>query len=151
VNVREHRFFRARYAALLFGLVAAFAVATGTTTPSAFGMPCGQKVIQDWLEDGVVGGAYAVPCYSSALRELPEDARIYSSAESDIVAARARSARGHRSRSLESAQPVLAAPADSSASPRAEVKAIAAGAVLVATGAAATIVWRRRVKRIRQS
>jgi hypothetical protein len=114
-------------------------------------MSCGQVVIQDWLDDGVVDDAYAAACYSSALRALPEDLRLYSSAASDIIAARARSVTGRRSRSLESAQPALAAPADSSAYPPAEGNAIAAGAVLIATGAAASIVWRRRIKRIRES
>jgi hypothetical protein len=113
-------------------------------------MSCGQVVIQDWLADGVVDDAYAAACYSSALRQLPEDLRLYSSAGSDIMAARARSATGHRSRSLESAQPALVAPADSYARPPAEVKAIAAGAVLIATGVAASLLRRRRVKRIRQ-
>jgi hypothetical protein len=151
MDVRKHCSFRARNAAWLIGLMAAFAAATGATASSAFGTSCGQMVIQDWLRDGVVDDAYAAACYASALRELPQDARMYSSAESDIIAARALSATGRRTRELESAQPALAAPADSSTSPRAELKAVAAGAVLIATGAAASIVWRRRVKSIRES
>jgi hypothetical protein len=48
---------------------------------------------------------YPAGCYTEAVRELPEDARIYSTAESDILAALSRSV-GHRppSRLLQDAR-----------------------------------------------
>ena len=149
--MREHRFFPARSAAWLLALVAAFAAATGATASSASGMSCGQAVIEDWLDDSFVDHSYSASCYSSALHELPEDLRLHSSAGSDLIAARARSATTRERRSLESAQPALAgAPADSSPYPSAEVTAIA-GAALIAVGAATSLVQRRRIKRIRES
>jgi hypothetical protein len=48
-------------------------------------------VIADWSADGVVDHTYSPGCYTKAVRELPEDARIYSTARSDILAALSRS------------------------------------------------------------
>jgi len=44
---------------------------------------CGWALLNDW-RDGRIDGTYPVGCYQAALTELPEDLRIYSSAESDI-------------------------------------------------------------------
>ena len=57
---------------------------------------------QDW-RDGRIDGTYSVSCYQAALAQLPEDLRIYSSAESDIKRAL-----------LARSQVTLAAPAKSS-------------------------------------
>jgi hypothetical protein len=62
-------------AALLAALVFAGA---GQAKPS-----CVSTVLQDW-RDGRIDGTYSVGCYRTALAQLPEDLRIYSSAESDI-------------------------------------------------------------------
>ena len=62
-------------AALLGVLVFA---ATGQTQTS-----CSSALLQDW-KDGRIDGTYPVACYRTALEQLPEDLRIYSSAESDI-------------------------------------------------------------------
>jgi hypothetical protein len=51
---------------------------TGQAKPS-----CVSAVLNDW-RDGRIDGAYSVGCYRAALAQLPEDLRIYSSAESDI-------------------------------------------------------------------
>jgi hypothetical protein len=40
-------------------------------------------MLNDW-RDGRIDGTYSVACYQTALAQLPEDLRIYSSAESDI-------------------------------------------------------------------
>src|SRR5437667_10668359 len=40
-------------------------------------------LLNDW-RDGRIDGTYSVACYRIALAHLPEDVRIYSSAESDI-------------------------------------------------------------------
>jgi hypothetical protein len=47
---------------------------------------CGQRVIADW-RDGGLDDSYALSCYRQALAELPEDIRVYSSAQSDITRA----------------------------------------------------------------
>jgi len=44
---------------------------------------CVSTLLRDW-RDGRIDGTYSVQCYRSALAQLPEDLRIYSSAESDI-------------------------------------------------------------------
>ena len=61
--------------ALLGALVFA---ATGQAQTS-----CSSALLQDW-RDGRIDGTYPVACYRTALSQLPEDLRIYSSAESDI-------------------------------------------------------------------
>src|SRR5919109_165255 len=47
---------------------------------------CGERVIADW-RDGRVNYSYPVACYRQALADLPEDVRVYSSAQSDITRA----------------------------------------------------------------
>ena len=44
---------------------------------------CASALLSDW-RDGRIDGTYSVDCYRTALAQLPEDLRIYSSAESDI-------------------------------------------------------------------
>jgi hypothetical protein len=44
---------------------------------------CGTRLLRDW-SDGRIDGVYPVRCYHLALANMPEDLRIYSSAESDI-------------------------------------------------------------------
>jgi hypothetical protein len=44
---------------------------------------CASRLVADW-RDGRIDGTYSVACYRTALAHLPEDVRIYSSAESDI-------------------------------------------------------------------
>src|ERR1700726_2492508 len=66
---------------------------------------CTSALLQDW-RDGRIDGTYSVECYRTALKHLPEDLRIYSSAESDIQ--RALLARSHKA---------LAAPANAQTAP----------------------------------
>ena len=47
---------------------------------------CGERVLADW-RDGRLDSTYTVACYRQALAELPEDVRVYSSAQSDITRA----------------------------------------------------------------
>ena len=44
---------------------------------------CVSTLLNDW-RDGRIDGTYSVECYQTALAQLPEDLRIYSSAETDI-------------------------------------------------------------------
>ena len=44
---------------------------------------CVSALLGDW-RDGRIDGTYSVSCYQTALAQLPEDLRIYSSAETDI-------------------------------------------------------------------
>ena len=66
--------------AALIALAAILAIAV---SPAAAAKPCWQRLIDDY-SDGRIDRTYPVACYSEALAHLPEDVRIYSSAEDDI-------------------------------------------------------------------
>ena len=98
---------------------------------------CVSAVLNDW-RDGRIDGAHSVACYQTALAQLPEDLRIYSSAESDIKRAM-----------LSRTQVALAAPAKAQKPARSDrgsggvspllVLAIT-GAILAVTGSAFALV-----------
>jgi hypothetical protein len=48
---------------------------------------CSARVVADWRSNGRIDHTYPVRCYQEALASLPEDLRIYSSAQSDITRA----------------------------------------------------------------
>jgi hypothetical protein len=50
---------------------------------------CTARLLTDW-SDGRIDGTYPIRCYRSALRTLPADLRIYSSAPDDIAQALSR-------------------------------------------------------------
>jgi hypothetical protein len=66
---------------------------------------CMSTLLNDW-RDGRIDGTYSVECYQAALAQLPEDLRIYSSAETDIKRAL-----------LARSQATLAAPAKEAQKP----------------------------------
>jgi hypothetical protein len=47
---------------------------------------CAGHLLRDWA-DGRIDGAYPVACYRAALRSLPTDLEVYSSAHDDIAQA----------------------------------------------------------------
>ena len=97
---------------------------------------CFSAVLNDW-RDGRIDGNHSVACYQTALAQLPEDLRIYSSAETDIKRAM-----------LSRTQVALAAPGKAQKPPRSDggsgvspllVLAIT-GAILAVTGSAFALV-----------
>ena len=66
---------------------------------------CVSTLMNDW-RDGRIDETYSVECYQTALAQLPEDLRIYSSAETDIQRAL-----------LARSQATLAAPAKEAQKP----------------------------------
>jgi hypothetical protein len=67
--------------AMLVGLAAlAFAGSAGAA-PS-----CATRLLDDW-RDGRIDNTYPVSCYRQALAHLPEDVRVYSTAQADITRA----------------------------------------------------------------
>jgi hypothetical protein len=74
---------RSRCSALLAILVI---VVAGLACGSAAAASCGDRVVADW-SDGRIDGIYPLHCYQSALHDLPEDVRAYSSAADDITRA----------------------------------------------------------------
>ena len=47
---------------------------------------CESRLLRDW-SDGRIDGVYPVSCYRAALRSLPADLEVYSSAHDDIAQA----------------------------------------------------------------
>jgi hypothetical protein len=113
--------------AMLVGLAAlAFAGSAGAA-PS-----CGSRLLADW-RDGRIDGTYPVPCYRQALAHLPEDVRVYSTAQADIT--RALQAR------LDAAAPTKADRSDGGGSGVSPLLVVAiTAAILVAAGSLAAAV-----------
>jgi hypothetical protein len=98
-------------AALAILSMAALAVirATQKTHPAqeARAVPtrCSARLLADW-SDGLIEGRYPIRCYRHALKSLPADLRIYSTAPDDIAqalsqrVAQTHTAHGHDARTL---------------------------------------------------
>jgi hypothetical protein len=67
--------------AMALGLVAFACAGTAGAAQS-----CASRLMADW-KDGRIDQTYAVSCYRTALADLPEDVRVYSTAQSDITRA----------------------------------------------------------------
>jgi hypothetical protein len=112
--------------AMLVGLGALAFGGSAGAAPS-----CASRLLADW-HDGRIDGTYPVSCYRQALAHLPEDVRVYSTAQADIT--RALQAR------LDTAAPAKAGTdggGSSGVSPLLVV-AITAG-ILVAAGSVAAV------------
>ena len=100
---------------------------------SAQASTCASRLLSDW-RDGRIDRTYPVQCYRDALTTLPEDVRVYSSAEDDIT--RALQARlGTHARSLAAAEP--AQPKEDGGSTSPLLIAAVTAALLVAAGSVA--------------
>lgn len=71
----------------LLGAASLAALLLAFTAAPASASACGQRVLDDWYDDGVVATTYPIHCYREAIADLPEDVQSYSSAEEDISAA----------------------------------------------------------------
>jgi hypothetical protein len=67
---------------LVILLVAAFAPATAGAAA-----PCRVRIYNDWYRDGKIATSYPVSCYRDALKNVPTDAKEYSSLADDIRSA----------------------------------------------------------------
>jgi hypothetical protein len=85
-----------------------------TVSPASSQPTCGASVLADW-EDGRIDGVYPVACYREALKSLPEDVRVYTSAADDIARARRASvtAKARTRRTSGHVRPAPSAPAPS--------------------------------------
>jgi hypothetical protein len=70
----------ARVSVLVAGLAASVLLAWPSPASAA---SCGSAVLSDW-SDGRIDREYPVACYRAALNQMPEDLRVYGTAESDI-------------------------------------------------------------------
>lgn len=71
----------------LLGAASLAALLLALTAAPASASACGQRVLDDWYDDGEVATTYPIHCYREAIADLPEDVQSYSSAEEDISAA----------------------------------------------------------------
>jgi hypothetical protein len=62
--------------------LAAFAPATANAA-----VPCRDRIYNDWYADGKIATTYSMGCYRDALKNIPPDARTYSSLADDIRSA----------------------------------------------------------------
>jgi hypothetical protein len=72
-----------------FCVVFAVAALLGALTlsgPGAASTSCSSRLLADW-QDGRIDRTYPVYCYRQALETLPEDVRVYSTAQTDITRA----------------------------------------------------------------
>jgi len=61
--------------------------AAASAAPAKTAAPtCESRLLRDW-SDGRIDGIYPVSCYRAALRSLPADLEVYSSAHDDIAQA----------------------------------------------------------------
>jgi len=71
---------------LLFAIAVGVLAAVFAGPAAASSASCSSRLLADW-RDGRIDGTYPVSCYRRALASLPEDVRLYSTAESDITRA----------------------------------------------------------------
>ena len=67
--------------AMAVGLMALAFTGTAGAAPS-----CSTRLLDDW-RDGRIDGVYSIACYRQTLAHLPEDLRVYSTAQADITRA----------------------------------------------------------------
>jgi hypothetical protein len=70
-------------AAMLVVLVALLTL-LAFTSPASAAVPCEERLIEDWLEDGSIDRTYRLRCYEAAIDALPSDLRDYSDATDAI-------------------------------------------------------------------
>jgi hypothetical protein len=152
---------------LIAVLATALVGAAASFVSPAEASDCGNSVLKAW-DEGRLDSSFAPACYRKALQELPEDIRIYSSAQDDInralIASVARQSRIRRTtqegavkgivRTLASTAPTkaareraVAAAADPNANTVPLTVVISAAGAVVLVGAAAISVVARRLRR----
>jgi hypothetical protein len=72
--------------ALLVASLAGTALLVGSARASSLSS-CGNRVINDWYDNGRIDHTYPIACYRDALRHLPEDVRQYADAHDVITRA----------------------------------------------------------------
>jgi hypothetical protein len=80
----------------LLPLIAVLGIA-GILAPSpgrAAELPCSERVLTDWADNGRIDRPYELQCYEEAIDALPMDIRDYTSAEDVIARAQQSAARG---------------------------------------------------------
>ena len=140
------RFVRARGArfAVTAGMLVVLAF---FAVPAASAVPCPQRILGDWSDNGRIDRAYELHCYEEAVDALPADLRDYTDAAEVIQRAMTRAARARQVAGEITGADIQAAggvePAGSSSLPIAPVIGGAAALALVLAGGVAYVVRRR--------
>jgi hypothetical protein len=77
-----------RFAAFLLVLLASFLLFLVSTSTASAAKPCWERVVDDWVDNGRIDGAYSPACLQAALQNVPEDVRAYSDFEERVKQAR---------------------------------------------------------------
>jgi hypothetical protein len=148
---------------LIAVLATALVGAAASFVSPAEASDCGNSVLKAW-DEGRLDSSFAPACYRKALQELPEDIRIYSSAQDDInralIASVARQSRIRRTTQEGAVKGIVrtaptkaareragAAAADPNANTVPLTVVISAAGAVVLVGAAAISVVARRLRR----
>jgi hypothetical protein len=67
-------------------LLVAWAACATFAPPAPAATPCWKLLLNDWY-DGAISNIYPIPCYHQAIKHLPTDVQVYSSAREDILRA----------------------------------------------------------------
>lgn len=129
-----------------------------STGSAGAGVACQEAVLRDW-SDGRIDRTYPVECYRATLRGLPEDLRVYSSAEDDInralrarITAPAPKKSGRQLSSRSAAAPAKqpsATPSDTEVAAPIPLLALAGVAIVFLAGTSARLARNLRASRRR--
>jgi hypothetical protein len=78
--------------AAILGVVALSVGASVAAAKSA----CARQILNEWADNRQISTTYPLHCYREAIAAVPEDLRVYTDIEQDILAARQQAARGTR-------------------------------------------------------
>ena len=78
--------------AAILGVVALSVGASVAAAKSA----CARQILNEWADNRQISTTYPLHCYREAIAAVPEDLRVYTDIEQDILAARQQAARGIR-------------------------------------------------------
>ena len=78
--------------AAVLGVVALSVGASVAAAKSA----CARQILNEWADNRQISTTYPLHCYREAIAAVPEDLRVYTDIEEDILAARQSAARGVR-------------------------------------------------------
>ena len=143
--------------AVIAGALAVLASAGSATAAT----PCGQRVVDDWADNGRIDRIYQLPCYEEAIDGIPVDLRDYTNAADVIgraLTAAAREGNGGESGggagARDSADTEAASSIDTSGAsdlPRPLLVLVGVSLVVLAAGAAGHLSRRRRTTPPRES
>ena len=91
--------------AAVFGVLALTVGASVAAAKTA----CWRQIQNEWVENRHISTTYPLHCYREAIAHVPEDLRVYSSIEQDILAARQLAARRNLRTTQARTQPPSAA------------------------------------------